>query len=114
MAFYTFRQNNSGGSFTFDDKLTVLVVVEANSAAEANDKFKRIGGYFNGVDDNGPDCPCCGDRWHRAYEPGDDVPMYYSTPLTDVDWKKEKWWSKKGFPEARVFYADGRIEEFGK
>ena len=63
MSFYTFRQNNSGGTFTLP---AINVSVEADSADEANDIAESHGVYF---DDNCEvDCECCGQRWYRATE----------------------------------------------
>ena len=61
MAFYVFSQNNSGGSFI---NPAIVVVVEAQSAAEANSKAEKIGVYFNSE----RDCPCCGSRWDAIDE----------------------------------------------
>jgi hypothetical protein len=59
--FYTFTQNNSGGSFIDEPKqgIGMYVIVEANSEAEATAKAESIGLYFDGEGD----CSCCGDRW---------------------------------------------------
>ena len=57
--YYHYRQNNSGGSFIVNSDVTVNVIIEADSADDANEKAKDIGIYFNGVDE-GIDCPCCG------------------------------------------------------
>ena len=59
--FYTFKQNNSGGSFVIDDKVDVYVVIEANSSTHANERAVDIGIYFDGCY-RGRDCSCCGDR----------------------------------------------------
>ena len=71
--FYTFSQNNSGGSFVNSDLegISEYVIIEAMDAQTANDKAENIGLYFNGCND-GIDCSCCGDRWH-------DSPDYYDT-----------------------------------
>lgn len=77
--FYTFGQNNSGGSFLSDHAVGVskYVIVEADSSAEANERAESIGLYFDGTD-GGPDCPCCGDRWYRVGpNEGEDAPMIY-------------------------------------
>lgn len=58
--FYHFSQNNSGGSFDFDENsgITHHVVIEANSADHASARAQDIGIYFDGVRD-GVDCGCC-------------------------------------------------------
>ena len=61
--FYYFNQNNSGGGF---DLKAEAVIVEANSADEANTIAQTVGVYFDGVAID-EDCECCGDRWY-AFE----------------------------------------------
>lgn len=58
MAWFTFRQNNSGGRFIGATE----VIIEADNAEEANEIAQANGIYFNGCE-NGQDCNCCGDRW---------------------------------------------------
>lgn len=67
--FYHYSQNNSGGSFHFDKAagITVHVVVEADSAQEADTIAEHIGLYFDGSND----CECCGARWDSAVDYGD-------------------------------------------
>lgn len=64
MKFYTYSQNNSGGTFCNPAK---YVIVEAPSAHVANAIAEDNGLYFNGCQ-TGQDCPCCGDRWYKAWE----------------------------------------------
>ena len=64
---YVFRQNNSYGVYMGPSR----VVVEANSADEANRAAEAQGVYFDGVA-RGLDCSCCGDRWDRAYSDAPD------------------------------------------
>ena len=73
--FYTYSQNNSGGSFDIDAEngLAHYVIIEADSMEEANEKATSIGIYFDGVED-GMDCECCGDRWSSD-------PDEYKTPM---------------------------------
>ena len=63
--YYKFRQNNSGGYFIIDDDVSQTVILEADSAYEANKKAEDIGIYFDGVHCK-IDCKCCGDRWHEV------------------------------------------------
>jgi hypothetical protein len=63
MKFYEFKQNNSGGSFDVNDKLTNHVIIQANSESEAIQKAENMGVYFDGCE-KGMDCECCGDRWY--------------------------------------------------
>lgn len=111
--FYTYDQNNSGGSFDFDATagITHHVIIEANSADEANEKAQIIGLYFDGYGD----CSCCGNRWYEQttwYDWGDEVPSLYGQPLKmSQDHPTEqfaiKWMGDD--PEVFVHYADGRI-----
>lgn len=105
--FYTYDQNNSGGSFVFDaDRgISSVVIVEADSAAEADGHAEKIGLYFDGAGD----CECCGDRWYNAYE-GHALPTIYgrSAELYEPDYK----WQDDGNPEVFVHYADGRLASY--
>ena len=117
--FYHYRQNNSGGSFTFCQNrgISVHVIVEAGSAKMADERAEEIGLYFDGCE-NGRDCSCCGDRWSRVYEKGNKVPSIYNSPVKAGDkFVKEKYFSKsmkEGQPEGFIHYEDGRVEEFHK
>ena len=110
--FYQFSQNNSGGSFDFDkfNGITIYVIIEADSADEANSIAESIGIYFNGCND-GIDCGCCGDRWSSQWrdDNGDSEPCVYSTPVAQVD---PHWASDKGNQSVCVHYKDGRKEWF--
>ncbi len=57
--FYTFYQNNAAGVFVTDTLrgIGTTVVIEANSAEEANDFAENIGIDFDDL------CECCGTRW---------------------------------------------------
>ena len=107
--FFEFNQNNSGGSFDFDEKAGIshYVIIEAESAEAANTRAEYIGLYFNGCEEQ-RDCDCCGDRWYSAYGNGDPVPSLYGEPITEAE-SYSKW--MKG-PEGFVHYLDGRIESF--
>lgn len=61
MSWYNYRQNNSGGSFVYDEYsgISVNVWIEADNAVHADDRAINIGLYFDGDED----CSCCGDRW---------------------------------------------------
>ena len=63
--FYNYRQNNSSGWFQNDDKVGVNVIIEANSAKEADQLAQEKAGiYFGG----GRDCNCCEDRWSEQWD----------------------------------------------
>jgi hypothetical protein len=111
--FYSFRQNNSGGHFEFNEKdgISVLVVVEADSVEQAESRAESIGVYFDGCE-AGIDCPCCGDRWYRLYDSdGTEAPCEYGNE--DYLIFKDNFEEIDGYfscnPPAFVHYKDGRI-----
>lgn len=106
--FYTYSQNNSGGSFHYDERAGIshYVIIEAENADEANEKAEYIGLYFDGD----ADCSCCGNRWYAAYDEHDGSvePEIYGKPADlfgTGEWD-HKW--MKGY-EAFVHYNDGRM-----
>lgn len=106
MSFFTYDQNNTGGSFDYDEAggITHFVIVEAASPEHADQRAEAIGLYWNGCAD-GRDCPCCGDRWDTAYGKGDAEPRVYGKPAADC---VSRWMAPgRG---AAVHYLDGRIE----
>lgn len=85
MSFYTFSQNNSGGSFK---EPAEWVIVEADNAEQANSIAQQNGIYFDGVQ-KGTDCKCCGDRWYPVCESEKTkIPQIYGEPV---------WEANKGF-----------------
>jgi hypothetical protein len=104
--FYHYRQNNSGGSFILDDDVTVHVIIEAESAEQADRPAESIGIYFDGCS-NGMDCPCCGDRWTSQYNKGDKEPLVYGeNPQAFADSDLGiRWWGEN--PAVYIYYADG-------
>ncbi|ANT41068.1 hypothetical protein BI024_gp64 [Streptomyces phage Nanodon] len=110
MAFFEYNQNNSGGSFDRDHSAGIshYVIIEADSAIEANAKAEVIGLYFDGEGD----CSCCGDRWYEAWsdDKGEAVPSVYGTPVSDYDFTGG--WITDG-PECYVHFADGRVQGYG-
>lgn len=108
--FYHFSQNNSGGSFDFDEVagITHNVIVEATDYQHANMLAERIGLYFDGEGD----CPCCGDRWYSQWDgkDGADVPSIYGEPVESQ--VSSIAWMPAG-KETVVHYLDGRKEWFG-
>ena len=102
--FYTFIQNNSGGSFDHDPDAGIgyRVAIEALNAKDAARRAEDIGIYFNGCD-TGQDCSCCGDRWSDwlVDDDGTETPTngYGEDPI------KGGW----GIP-SYIHYMDGRIE----
>lgn len=87
MAFYTFRQNNSGGFFVGPE----FVIIEADSADEANVTAIDHDVYFNGVR-HGDDCECCGDRWCEVdeYDATEKPEIYGKDPAEHTNFRGEK------------------------
>jgi len=104
--FYTYNQNNSGGSYSNFEKegIAEYVIIEAFDDIHANARAEDIGIYFDGCY-NGQDCSCCGDRWVRTEdEDGTDVPSIFGETLGDR--------VKSRFNEfCFVHYLDGKIEK---
>ena len=102
MAFYHFSQNNSGGEFLINDKVTINVVIEANNANHANELANVVGIYFDGCN-KGFDCSCCGDRWYRVSEyDATEFPAVYGEPVETAD----HWAVNSGDVAAYVYYLD--------
>lgn len=97
--FYHFSQNNSGGSFDFDEKTGVThhVIVEAKDADDAVRRAERIGLYWDGVE-TGEDCSCCGNRWDRPWrEDGTEKPSVNGTdPAKYLEQDFACRWMKEG------------------
>ena len=106
--FYTYRQNNSGGSFCGP---AMYVIIEATSENEANRLAEDLGLYFDGAGD----CECCGNRWSYPDSPT-EYPSIYDKKVTEKDvdsisgcyglYKYDK------IPYCVVKYADGRIKQY--
>lgn len=96
MAFYVYRQNNSGGYFIEDENVGVHLIIEADTEAQADEKFEAI---IDLKDKYSTFCPCCGHRWYGVDE------MYDNVELTEefVDELKEH----KYYLEAVLHKADG-------
>lgn len=101
--FFTYSQNNSGGSFDHDAEKGIgqYVIVEADDSNEADQIAEGIGLYFNGCD-SGMDCECCGDRWYPAYD-GKEVPSIYDADVSSG--KYQDMWGSDNY----IHYKDGRI-----
>lgn len=104
--FYEYMQNNSGGSFSKSeqDGICEYVIIEALNVEQANTRAEDIGLYFDGCN-NGNDCPCCGDRWYRAYESdGSEVPSIYGEPIEKME---KNFYRENCF----VHYLDGTFKK---
>lgn len=117
MAFYTFTQNNSGGSnYGYWN-----VIIEADDADKANEIVRDYDVYFDGCY-YGWDCPCCGDRWYPAHGEGYEVPSLYGEGTEIVNKDREfvyqmgKWDNLGEMFGAddfvKIVYKDGTIQTF--
>jgi hypothetical protein len=100
--FYTFHQNNSGGSFYGP----VYVIIEARNVEEANSLAEsKANVYF----DSSQDCSCCGSRWDSlgSYGKGEEVPYIYDTPLE----KYKEIWASSDY-SAKVYFFDGSTKYY--
>jgi len=107
--FYTFNQNNSGGSFDYSEHsgITHYVIIEAQDLEHAVKRAEDIGLYFHGVV-SGQDCECCGDRWYEPWsDEGTDEPRVYDKHPSEYERSR---FFKKEEKEIAVHYLDGRIE----
>lgn len=120
--FYTYRQNNSGGSFVYDADLgiAIAVIVEADDLPEASAKAEDIGLYFDGCE-TGRDCDCCGDRWSEPWDDGTETPSLYGRDVTDPAQYIDRLhgdgisrsFAKPGDSVVFVHYADGTTRGYG-
>lgn len=109
--FYTFNQNNSGGSFVFDGSAGIshYVIIEESDARRADFEAEDIGLYFNGCA-SGRDCSCCGDRWSKTYDlDGSEIPEIDGEDVSDGIYKSSYGGWMKEKPEGYIHYLDGRI-----
>lgn len=108
--FYTFVQNNSGGSFVVNSEVTTYVIIEADSADEANQIAESKGIYFDGCA-TGDDCECCGDRWYTVdgYD-AEQVPSIYGEDPAMY----KGGWVKPEEPYCIVYEKSGLVRTYKK
>lgn len=104
--YYTYNQNNSGGSFVNNDRVCHYVIVQAVSPADADRRAENIGIYFDGVAD-GQDCSCCGDRWDRAWQAGTAKPEIYGKDPREYD----DMFTESSEVMCRIYHLNGTITE---
>lgn len=108
---FTYDQNNSGGTFHYDEArgISTKVLIEAHSPSEANRIAEGIGLYFDGDGD----CSCCGERWYSKWDwaEGTDEPMIYGKPVASYrpSGPLTSKWMEEGKFEYFVHYLDGTI-----
>lgn len=108
--FFTFHQNNSGGSFHIDHKVTQFVIIEAKNAKQANSIAESIGIYFDGCE-NDRDCSCCGDRWYRTSDyDGKDKPLLYGEDPSNY----KSMFVEKRKPYCYVHYLDRTVKQYSE
>jgi hypothetical protein len=106
--FYTYHQNNSGGSYKNNDAggIGPIVIVEATSADDANRRAENIGLYFDGYGD----CECCGNRWHVQ---SDENEGKETATIYDEDVSKgvytSPWSNSSEGIEGYIHHFDGHI-----
>jgi len=107
--FYTFDQNNPGGIFVIDDTSAVHVIIEADSASEANQIAKELGLYFHGSS-LGIDCVLGGNRWEELWdgEIGTETPNIFGTEISEYACP----WTPRGLTYCRVFFKSGEVDEY--
>ena len=100
MNFFTFRQNNSGGSYAVDSERGIgyMVCIEAENAAKACERALKIGLYFDGRGD----CSCCGNRWREV---DDDDALPYPGSEGRTLWMHKSFWDEPAF----IHFAGGEI-----
>lgn len=110
LSFFTYMQNNPGGSFIQDHRSAAYVIIEADSLEEANlIAVKKAGIYFDGVSD-GKDCDCCGDRWSFPYsDEGDANPSIYGESISQYISEKKQY-VDKGINFVIIYRKNGVTE----
>jgi hypothetical protein len=109
LKWFTYDQNNSGGSFDFDaDRgISSKVIIQARDTKEANFRASRIGLYFDGSGD----CRCCGDRWSEQYGEGFDTLMIYGN--ADIEtWMTSPYFMKRMGPDRPEVYVHAYDDTF--
>jgi len=110
--FYTYNQSNPGGKFVNNDKVGQYVIIESDSADDANSRAENVGIYFDGCDD-GTDCSCCGDRWHKAElsdSKGNPEPGIYGQSIEEFTNGLDIFFCEKMLT-IHTYYKDGRHEK---
>jgi hypothetical protein len=108
--FYSFRQNNSGGSFKGP---AITVWVEADSPEEANNIFTTLDDcYFD--PEYKQDCECCLTRWHETLD--FEGKSHYEM-LRYIDNENNNSWKDVGdligrnkIPQHMIRHKDGTIQ----
>jgi hypothetical protein len=97
MAFFQFRQNNSGGEYHIEDNIGHTVWIEATDSNEANNKASSIGLFSLSY------CDCCGERFYSTWD-GDAEEAW--TVEENKGWHRERY----GELVTIIHHADGRVQ----
>lgn len=92
--FYHIHQNNTCGFIFEDQKLAEDLLIEADSADEANNFAETLGIEFDVVE-----CPCCDLRWDCAGER-----WKFSSPMAFFE--REPWAKDSSY---RIYFKNGKI-----
>lgn len=108
MAFYSFKQNNSGGYFLIDDVVSVHIVIEETTMKKAIKKARSITKKHREF------CYCCGKRWsfnewhvdEHAEVPND---LTYPAILYSTDGSVCKVEGRMGYMETEMIKNSRRL-----
>lgn len=107
--YYTLAQNNSGGSFDFNEEygITYFIIIECDSKYDIEKRIEEILDYPN----RGGDCPCCGDRWDSFIWDDElsEEPQVYGRPIEKTI---NKYFGFEAGKQICIHYKDGRKEWF--
>lgn len=105
--FYTYRQNNSGGYWEFDNKdgIAIYVIVEAPNDKIASLRFLDIVSCYSDF------CECCGERWYEGYPDKGEAPMIYDKTVEDYITSDNPWYRLSDDQHrVAIHYLDGTIK----
>jgi hypothetical protein len=103
--FYTFHQNRINGcGYEIDEEVHTsrYVIIEADSADDANTRVRKLGLAWDG-------------RWPRVNEAmSDDTPSVFSEPVGTMEGPPDRFNvdTELDKPMITIHYQDGRIETF--
>lgn len=103
--YFEFDQNNSGGSFTVNKRVTGRLFIVASNKEEALGKAFGLGIYMDGVQ-RGKDCGCCGDRWSEPEEV--TFPFRYGSMTKEEASKIAKKYKAKSGKTTWRFAGEGK------
>ncbi len=95
--FFTYQQNNSGGYYEIDDTVAQVVIIEADSPEEANERASDIGifSYWS--------CECCGERFSSKSDLASGCESVEEA-FKEADWMRDD-------KQVRIYYKDGTVSK---